>query len=118
MSVPLLIISLIFLISIPVLTLRIGNFYHLRLSAGHLQEKDRLHFFQDSIRNMGKGSENPAGVYCLLLYLALHVVVPLIGLGLFLKNDWNFLVVIVSIIWSMQLLQRVYPGPPPEEEGD
>lgn len=118
MSVPLLMISFLLLLAVPFLSVRIGNLYRLQLTAGRLKEEGRLQFFQHSIRNKGKGSEDRAGLFCLSLYLILHAVVPFIGLGLFLRTDWNFLVVIVSVIWSMQLLQRVYPGPPPEEEGE
>ncbi len=50
------------------------------------------------------------GVLCFLHYLGLHLFVPLLGLGFFLRSDINFLVVILSMVLSLQILQRVYPG--------
>jgi hypothetical protein len=43
-------------------------------------------------------------------YILLHLIVPFAGFAFLLRSDLNFLVVILSILWSLQLSQRIYPG--------
>jgi hypothetical protein len=50
--------------------------------------------------------------------MSLHLLVPLVGLAFFLRSDVNFLVVIIAMVVSMQLYQRVYPGSSRREEID
>lgn len=62
----------------------------------------------------GKGGLDEA--LALLHYVALHLLTPLLGFGLFLHSDANFLTAIVAIIVSIQLVQRLYPGSSEDEE--
>jgi len=48
-------------------------------------------------------------------YVITHLLIPFCGFAFFLRTDANFLVVIVAIVWSLQLLQRIYPGVEAEE---
>ncbi|MBI3394218.1 MAG: hypothetical protein HY042_00105 [Spirochaetia bacterium] len=50
-----------------------------------------------------------------LHFLSLHLLVPLWGFAIFLRSDGNFLVIVLSIIASIQLVQRLFPS---ESAGD
>ena len=43
-------------------------------------------------------------------YILVHLLVPVIGFSFFLRSDGNFLVFIASAVWSIQLIQRLFPG--------
>ena len=56
------------------------------------------------------GDVSGLNIISLLNFISLHLLVPCMGFGVFLTTDLNFLVFIVSIIWSMKLFQRLYPA--------
>ncbi|MCB1325541.1 MAG: hypothetical protein H7A21_15445 [Spirochaetales bacterium] len=63
--------------------------------------------YRGSLRSFLSGSPDRVSIAAFVNYVGLHLVVPLLGLGLFLRSDGNFLVVLVSIVWSLQLVQRL-----------
>ena len=63
--------------------------------------------YRGSLRAFLSGSLDRVSIAAFINYVGLHLVVPLLGLGLFLRSDGNFLVVLVSIVWSLQLVQRL-----------
>jgi len=73
-----------------------------------------IHFYRAALRELLEGKANALAVVSGIHYITLHLLPLFFGLSLYLRTDANFLVVIVSIIWSMQLFQRLFPG---EEEG-
>lgn len=76
------------------------------------EESSLLETYWDALDGFFNSQRDRFNGLCVLHYLALHAVVPLLGLGVFLRTDANFLIVIGSFVWSMQLLQRLYPGSP------
>lgn len=54
-------------------------------------------------------------IACWIHYLAIHLFPLFLGLGFLLHTDINFLPVLFTILITMQLLQRVYPGSQQEE---
>ena len=91
-----------------------------RVSLTSVEEKSAgLLFYYRSLLNGVLGPDTGlANWLAALHYVALHLLIPVLGLGLFLRTDGNFFVLIVALIWSIQLLQRLYPGPLLELEDD
>ena len=118
MSLPLLICALADTVIILVLAYQIRVRYQSALTSVEEKSAGKLFFYRNSIQTLFRGQSTPEGVYCLLQYAALHLLVPLFGFGLYLRTDGNFLVVIASLFWSMQLFQRLFPGTAPESDED
>lgn len=49
-------------------------------------------------------------VACWIHYILLHTFPLVFGLAFLLRSDINFLPVLLTILISMQFLQRIYPG--------
>ncbi len=79
-----------------------------------VEEKNRgmISFYRDHIGRALRLDINQTSVFSFLHYVALHLFIPFVGLGLFLHSDANFLVIIGAVLASMQLFQRVYPARP------
>lgn len=69
-----------------------------------------LHFYRARVAGVLAGQADKENLIAFFHYIAMHLLVPLLGLGLFLRSDWNFLALVLGLIVSYQLLHRVYPG--------
>ncbi|MCE9599791.1 MAG: hypothetical protein K8S54_17665, partial [Spirochaetia bacterium] len=69
-----------------------------------------------AIRGLFEGQPQRLSVLAALHYGTLHLIPLFTGLAFYLKTDANFLVVIGSIVWSMQLFQRLFPGEEASED--
>lgn len=105
MSVTLLFLSIlnvgVFLGTYYVLKNRAGAVPFLPYYRGHLRNFFQFHF-----------SLNP--LLAFLNLASLHLLIPLMGLAFLLKSDFNFMAVLIGIIVSMQITQRLYPTHPIE----
>jgi hypothetical protein len=113
MSITLLILSIIVILVMAILTLQIRSARKRENSSLPF-----LDFYSENLHLFFTGKIVVQGVICFVHYLILHLVVPLVGLGLLLRTDLNFLVIFAAIFTSMQIVQRVYPAVPsmPDEE--
>ncbi len=116
MSYAFLTASIIDGVALAILYILVRSRYEQALTSVEEKSAGRLYHFRNSISRLLRGKFNPDGLYCFLLYVCLHLIVPFLGLGLFLKTDANFLVVVVSLFWSAQLIQRLFPGGGDETE--
>ena len=73
-----------------------------------------LNYYRKGIASLlsreNKKKNEAAGAGNFLHFLSLHLFIPFTGFAFFLRTDANFLVFILSILWSIQLFQRLYPG--------
>ncbi len=87
--------------------------YQYSLTSVEIKEKGFLYFIKlnlDSIFKL-KSSKNKDLVFiCWLFFILLHLFVPFFLASFILKNDWNVLIAIFSIIVSMNLFQKIYPS--------
>jgi hypothetical protein len=113
MSIPLIVAATLVLVILVGLSVLIRRRYQDSLTS--VAEKSAgLPFYYRSLVSSVFGADAGLAQWTALAhYVALHMVVPLLGLGFFLRTDGNFLVVIVSLLWSLQLVQRLFPGPRP-----
>ncbi len=111
MSSPLLIIASLNLALLAGLSLQIRSRYRSSLTSVEEKSAGILFFYRNLLFSVFRGNLAFPGIQCLLHYFSLHLLVPLLGLGVFLRTDANFLVVVLAMIASMQLYQRVFPGP-------
>lgn len=116
MSPALLIIGVILMIALVYLTFRIRKEYRLALTTVEEKSAGILFFYHSRVHEVVRGQFAKLSVECFLHYLSLHAVVPLIGFGFFLRTDANFIVLILSVIFSAQLIQKVYPGFAPDHQ--
>jgi hypothetical protein len=77
-------------------------------------EQKILPFYREILHSAFSGVEKSGRYEGFLHLISIHLLAPLTGLAFFLRTDVNFLVFILSILWSMQLYQRLFPGMPPE----
>ena len=115
MSPILLVLGIVNALAVAVLSFRIRNKYVHSLTSVDEKSAGIIYFYRATI---GRIFARPVAIdaaECALHYILLHTLWPLLGLGLFLKTDGNFLVIILSLIWTMQLIQRVYPGESSDE---
>lgn len=106
-----LILSALVLCVLGFLTYRIRTYY--RWSLTSVQEKSAgiIQFYRNRIAGIFRGADlGRISVECLIHYVLLHLIVPLIFFGFFLRTDVNFLGVVLGIISSVQLLKQVFPG--------
>lgn len=75
-----------------------------------------IFFYRNAIRGLFEGQPQRLSVLAALHYATLHLIPLFTGLSFYLKTDANFLIVIGSIVWSMQLFQRLFPGEDSTEE--
>lgn len=98
------------------LSLQIRKAYLHSLTSVKEKSAGLLHFYQRSLESMLDGDKSKLPVFCWIHYVSLHLLPLLAGLAFYLRSDANFLVVILTILWNMQLMQRVFPGPEPADE--
>ena len=110
MILPLLTGALVATAVIAVLFLWIRSQYRLALTSVEEKHAGMLFYYRYYLSALFRGQPTREGIACLILYIALHLFVPLAGFGLFLKSDANFLVMLASLLWSYELVQRVFPG--------
>ncbi|MDH5657356.1 MAG: hypothetical protein OEZ34_15700 [Spirochaetia bacterium] len=77
-------------------------------------ENSYLLYHRSRVRSIFDESTKSASYENLMCLISLHLFVPFTGFAFFLKSDANFLVLIVSVLWSIQLFQRLYPGIRPD----
>lgn len=118
MSLSLLIAALIDVTVAVFLATRIRTRYRSSLTSVQEKSAGALFYYRNIIRAFFRGDMSLPVLEGVLHYMSLHLLVPLVGLGLFLRTDVNFLVVIIAMVVSMQLYQRVYPGSSRREEID
>ncbi|GIX41939.1 MAG: hypothetical protein KatS3mg129_1672 [Leptospiraceae bacterium] len=114
MNLILLIISLIFFIFILFLTFIINYFYKTSLTNIDIKERGLLYFYQMQLDSLFRKHFTYRNwsiiILCWIHYILLHLFSPLFFASFLLKNDWNVLIAIFSIIISMNLFQKVYPA--------
>ena len=109
MSVPLLIGAAVDLLILLVLTVLVRNGFRNSLSSIEEKSAGFWFYYRSGVHQFLRGETRFLPTF--LHYVALHLVVPLWGLALFWRTDINFLAIIAGLLWSLQLLQRLYPGP-------
>lgn len=111
MSVPLLIAAFLNLSVMFGMSLQIRTRYRSSLTSVEEKSAGMLYFYRNALFALFRGNLSPAGLQALAHYLSLHLLVPLLGLGFLLRSDGNFVVIVLAMFASMQLYQRVFPGP-------
>lgn len=90
--------------------------YRLALTSVDEKQGGVLSYYRVRLHLLLQGKEHsPESLACGAHYLLLHVLAPFFLAGLILHTDWNFLVAIGSILTSVQLIQRVFPGMEPSD---
>ena len=110
MSIPLLIGALIIIILTVVLYVRIESRFRNALTSIEEKTAGKLMYYRNTIRTLLSGNIDADGLLCFSFYVLLHLSFPLLGFALLLRTDLNFLVVLLSLIWSYQLFHRLFPG--------
>lgn len=98
------------------LTVQIRKAYILSLTSVEEKSAGILHFYRRNLEALLDGDRSRLTLSCWGHYVSLHLFPLLAGLAFYLRTDANFLVVILTILWNMQLMQRVFPGPEPADE--
>lgn len=99
----------------------VGLYWMIRLqyqdSLTSVEEKSAgpLHYYRARLAGFFSGNFGKANILVLFHYIGMHLLVPVLGLGLFLGTDWNFVALVLGLVASYQLLHRVYPGALEEE---
>lgn len=75
-----------------------------------------IYFYQNSIRNLFAMDFSKINIVSFIHLVTMHLAVPLLGLGLLLYSDWNFIALVLGIIWSYQITNRFFPGYQQEEK--
>jgi hypothetical protein len=111
-----LIISGFVILALGYLTYQIRNRYRWSLTSVQEKSAGLIHFYRSSIVGLFRErSFDRTSVECLLHYVLLHTIVPLLFFGFFLRSDINFLGVVAGIVTSLQLMKHIYPGEPAPE---
>ena len=118
MSISLLTAALIDVALVAFLTTRIRTRYRSSLTSVEEKSAGALFYYRNVLFSFFQGNMSSPVLESVVHYMSLHLLVPLVGLGFFLRSDGNFLVVICAMIASMQLYQRVFPGSSRREEID
>lgn len=112
----LLVLALISLAAAVYFTLQIRKAYLESLTSVDEKSAGVLHFYRRRLDLLLDGDRSQIVIFCWVHYVSLHLLPLFAGLAFYLRTDANFLVVILSIVWTMQLLQRIFPGPEPADE--
>jgi hypothetical protein len=108
------ILSILILIVIIIITIYIRNFFNNSFLNLEIKEKGLLYFYQIQIDSLFRNHDDYKNLRMILLcwihFIALHLFSPLILASFLLKNDWNVLIAIISIIISMNIFQKIYPA--------
>ena len=110
MSIPLLALGIVNLLITVGVGVAIRRRYSLALTSVDEKRAGLLHYYRIALSGLVHKTSAPDGGLCALHYLSVHLLVPLLGLGLYLRTDANFLVVILAGFVSLKLVQKVYPG--------
>lgn len=95
------------------LYLYLKNEYKYSLSSIDVKEKGFFYFIRfhlDSLFKMKNFKNKKLILLSWTFFILLHLFTPFFLASLILKNDWNVLIAIVSIIISMNLFQKIYPS--------
>lgn len=113
MSFPLLITGAVLILLFAGLTLFLQKYLRAYAPHGdaHLEASSPIELYRDLLGSLFRAQFTLPVVFAWVHYTLIHLLVPVVGLGLFLRTDGNFLVVFVGFVISFQLIQRVYPGP-------
>ncbi len=115
LSLTLIIAGILDIIVLVVLSWTIRKRYTASLTSVEEKSAGILFFYRSAIMRTISSGFAPDSLESLGHYIAVHLFLPILGLGIFLKTDANFLIVVLSLIWSMQLFQRAVPGPSDKE---
>ncbi len=110
LSIPLLVFTVLCLGACFYLSVVIRQAYVHSLTSVEEKSAGIIHFYRARLRVLLSGAPDRMSILCGLHYLTVHLIPLVAGLSFYLKTDANFLVVILSIVWNMQLFQRVFPG--------
>ena len=69
-----------------------------------------LGIYRNCLNRFFEGDFALSGWICFFHMVSTHLLLPLLGMALLLRTDANFLVVVVSVVVSMQIYQRVFPA--------
>ncbi len=116
MSAPLILVAAVLLILVVGLSFYLERRFRVSLTSIEEKSAGLLFYYRSLVGNVFTRDAGRENWLALVHYVALHLLIPIGGLGFWLRTDGNFLVVIVSLLWTIQLVQRLYPGPVPEEE--
>ena len=118
MSIPILLAALALLILVAGLSFYLERRYRTSLTSVEEKSAGWCFYYRGLISGLFSGDVGRDSLLALLHYVACHLLTPVAGLGIALRTDGNFLVVILSVLISMQLVQRLYPGAPEYEDED
>lgn len=110
MSYFFLVLGLLILAALVYLSIQIKNRFETSIDSIDLKSAGILAFYRQNIRLALSGMRSGVPLLCLLHLGALHSVVPVLGLGIFYRTDLNFLPVVVGLLLTMQIHQRIYPA--------
>lgn len=99
-------------------SLRLPSRYRVALTSIEEKHAGWIGYYRASMGRLFHGQGGLDEWMVLLHYVTLHLSTPLLGFGLFLRSDANFLVAIATIIVSIQIVQRIYPGSEEEDDAD
>jgi len=92
------------------LSYKLKDLYSASLTSVKEKSEGFLFFYRSRIDDFFRGTFNFENSIVSAHYLSVNLFPLFFGLSFFLRSDYNFLVVVISLIWTMQLYQRVYPG--------
>ena len=110
MSIPLIIVAASLLALICALSLYIKHRFETSLTSVEEKSAGLLFYYRSLLSSIFTTDAGLLNWLALVHYVALHLLIPVGGLGFWLRTDGNFLIVILSLFLSVQLAQRLYPG--------
>ncbi|MBE7437064.1 MAG: hypothetical protein HS115_01320 [Spirochaetales bacterium] len=105
-----LLLGLLTLGALVALSLQIKKKFEASIDSIDIKAAGLLAFYRQNIGLALSGMRSGVPLLCLLHLATLHSVVPLLGLGIFYRTDLNFLPVVLGLLLSMQIHQRLYPA--------
>lgn len=118
MSIPLIVVAAFLLVLVGGLSFHLDRRFRVSLTSVEEKSAGFLFYYRSLLGSVFSADAGREHWLALIHYVALHILIPVGGLGFWLRTDGNFLVVIFSLLWSIQLLQRLYPGPTSDEWDD
>ncbi len=109
-SISFLVLAILGLAACVYLTIVLRQTYVHSLTSVDEKSAGIVHFYKGLLRKLVSGQADRLSVFAGIHYTLVHLLPLFCGLSFYLKTDANFLVVILSIVWSMQLFQRLFPG--------
>ncbi|MCR9141347.1 MAG: hypothetical protein NXI24_03785 [bacterium] len=111
MSIPLIVVAAILLVLVAGLSFYLDRRFRVSLTSVEEKSAGLAFYYRSLLNSVFSADAGLENWLALAHYVALHLLIPVTGLGIWLRTDGNFLVVIGSLLWSIQLVQRLYPGP-------